>query len=135
MNKRWNEDVPAEAILRQVLIENGKLKSEIDELKDTLARRDAAIAAFKKWQGKMATYKWQYWFHEGLKLADEKPDDSVLVKMRSLFTLSDYYNRQVKRFESAYERLCEQQEIVQQLNYNENDDERGLHEAEQGETC
>jgi len=53
-------EVPPETIIRHMTIERGKLLSEIDELKDQLARKDAAIASFKKWQSKVAERKWHY---------------------------------------------------------------------------
>ena len=67
-----NRGVPPETILRHAMREKQQeieaLQSEIERLQSEIAWRDEAIAAFKSWQSKMASYKCDYWLTEGLKL-------------------------------------------------------------------
>lgn len=104
-------EVPPETIIRRLSIENGKLKSEIDELKDKLERKDKAIAAFKKWQSKVAEYKWQYWLQEGILLMDTPPDNSILKKLFKLLEYNRIFNNWVKRVDNVlhdYEKVKNQ---------------------------
>ena len=64
MLKNMNEGLPPETTLKYIIkekhalqLENGVLKAEIDELKAEIERKDKAIAAFKKWQSRVAQYK------------------------------------------------------------------------------
>lgn len=62
---QWNKDLPAEAVLKQVLIEKGKLESEVQYLESELAMKNKAIEEFKKWQAKVAERSIYYWLTEG----------------------------------------------------------------------
>lgn len=105
-----SNNIPLEAVMKQVLIENGKLKSEVAYLESELERARKAIAAFKVWQGKVATYQWQYWLNEGVALAREKPDDETRKRLVSFLSRHHYYNRFTKQYERAYHRYCDAKE-------------------------
>ena len=73
--------VPPETIVRHQAREIGKLQAEIDHLEYELEQKNAAIAAFKKWQKKIIEYKLAYWFGEALKLLDTPPEDKSFIKL------------------------------------------------------
>jgi len=105
MGKKWNEDVPVEAVLKQVLIENGKLKAEICELKDTLARRDAAIKAFKEWQSNICERSYKYWLKEGLDMVHNHPNAQVVESLRGLLGNNRALDKRIKEIERLYGNL------------------------------
>lgn len=90
-----NQGVPNETIIRHMQVERGKLLAEIDELKYEIEKRDKAITAFKKWQAKVADYKYQYWLREGIKLMTETPDEK---QFNALFKLVNHWNLFESRF-------------------------------------
>ena len=107
-----NKDVPPETIIRYLSREKGELKSEIDELKYTIAQknkelkqRDKAIADFKKWQARVAEYHWRYWLAEALKLTDELPDAEVLFEMKRVLNQYDKFNKYFQKAQSAYDNI------------------------------
>lgn len=68
--KPLNDYVPIDHALK---VEIGQLKRELQRLKSRNSRlesmlksRDQAIADFKKWQQRMADYKYKYWLGEAL---------------------------------------------------------------------
>lgn len=95
--KRRNKDVPAEAIVKQLLIECGKLKSEIAYLEEEISRRDKAISEFKEWQKKVCDQKYKYWLNEGLKIAEREPPLAEVNALREILgndaTCMRYINR------------------------------------------
>ena len=95
--KRLNEDVPNETIIRHMKVEQGKLLAEIDELKYEIEKRDKAIAAFKKWQSRVAEYNYQYWLREGIKLMEQQPEER---EFNTLFNLINHWTFFKKRFET-----------------------------------
>lgn len=101
---RLNEAVPERTILRyvqkekaQLERENDRLRLEIKRLQGEIDRRDRAIAAFKKWQGKVAEYKYDYWLHEGLKLMEEQPEQE---ECKALFRLVNSHAVFEQRFQA-----------------------------------
>ena len=72
-----NPDVPDRAVIKQLLIENGKLKSEVQYLENELANKNKAIKAFKKWQVGVTQRNIQEWLNEAVNL--EKPILSIEV--------------------------------------------------------
>ena len=89
MGKNLNNDVPVETTLRHVLMENGKLESEIDFLKseirrleDEIKRKDKAIKDFKDWQRRVAEYNYTYWLTKGIELAGNLPDKELVNAVR-----------------------------------------------------
>lgn len=115
MKMKGNKDVPRETIMRHVLLENGKLKSEVDYLKNELEKRDKMIAAFKKWQSKVCEYKWRYWLTNGVALAEEKPDKNVLHQLVKFLSSDDYYKKFTKKYELAYKKACENGDLLLDL--------------------
>lgn len=104
-----NKEVPSETIWRNAYknaqIEIGKLKSENDELKYKLEQKEKAIKEFKKWQGKVATYKWKYWLTEGLKLADEQPDKETYNAIVDYFSGIESYTRKLNRLKRSLNKI------------------------------
>ena len=80
-----NEDVPVETILRYTLKENVELKKKVLRLQDNISFLEKQIESFKKWQGRMASYKCKYWLNEGLALADQLPPLDEVQEMRKLY--------------------------------------------------
>lgn len=112
--KLSNKDVPAEAVLKQVLIENGQLKSEIDYLKNELENRDKAIAAFKVWQSRVAKYNVDYWLNEGYKLVGEPIDEERVKHIRSLVLKHRLFQTRLDTLEKTLNSYIKQQECVAQ---------------------
>lgn len=112
--KLSNKDVPAEAVLKQVLIENGQLKSEIDYLKNELENRDKAIAAFKVWQSRVAKYNVDYWLNEGYKLVGEPIDEERVKHIRSLVLKHRLFQTRLDTLEKTLNSYIKQQEHVAQ---------------------
>lgn len=84
MRQKTYNDVPPETVIRHMAEERGKLLVEIDELRDEVARKDRAIASFKRWQSKVAEYKWNYWLSEGVRLMETPPDKAMLTCLQNL---------------------------------------------------
>lgn len=103
-------EVPPETVIRHMTIERGKLLSEIDELKDQLARKDAAIAAFKKWQSKVADYKWHYWLSEGIKLMETPPETEMLNALKKLLGCHRIFREWEKKVTTAWQQYKKAQE-------------------------
>lgn len=107
-----NKDVPSETVIRYLSREKGELKSEIDELKYTIAQKnkeiklkDKAIADFKKWQSKVAEYHWQYWLTEALRFANDLPDEEVLFEMKRVLGQYDKFDKYYKKTIAAYKNV------------------------------
>lgn len=98
-----NKDVPDDAIIRQLLVENGKLKSEIEYLEYQLKVKNDAITKFKKWQADVVRYKIQYWLTEGIKLLDEPISDEAVNLMRRLCGNITLFRKRLKQLIYAYE--------------------------------
>lgn len=101
--KMNNKDVPDDAIIRQLLVENGKLKSEIEYLEYQLKVKNDAITKFKKWQADVVRYKIQYWLTDGIKLLDEPISDEAVNLMRRLCGNITLFRKSLKRLINAYE--------------------------------
>lgn len=110
--KTHNKDVPTEAILKQAFIENGQLKAEIDFLKDEIKKRDDAIAAFKKWQSRMAAYKVDYWLTEGVKLIHEPIDMDRVKAIRLLIKRNSLFYSRLETLEKTLDKYIAQKEIA-----------------------
>lgn len=102
---KWNKDVPDSAIIKQLSIENGKLKSEIAHLESKLENKDNAISAFKDWQKRVAKYQFQYWLSEGVKILDNPPSEKELHRLRSILGISLIYDKKFKELEKRYNSL------------------------------
>lgn len=100
-----NEDVPESAIIKQLLIENGKLKSEIAYLESELKNKNEAIKAFKQWQTKVAEYKYHYWLNKGLELLQERPSEKLLYQLRSVLGNHATYGKLVRTIEGIIKRF------------------------------
>ena len=103
--KKLNKDVPDSAIIKQLLVENGKLKSEIAYLESELDNKKKAIAAFKEWQSKVAEYNYHYWLNKGVELLHERPSEDVLHQLRSVLTCHSNYCKLFKRVRAVLKTL------------------------------
>ena len=101
-NKTYN-DVPPETVIRHMAQERGQLLAEIEELKDTVSRQKRAIEAFKKWQSKVAEYKWQYWLQEGIQLMETPPDNKMLRVLINLLEANRIFEDWQRKVVSAWE--------------------------------
>ena len=105
MIKTRNESVPPEAIIRQLVKENNKLKTEIGRLKSIIGNKDAAISAFKKWQSKVAERKWIYWLYEGVKLMETPPEEEVHNSLKHIFNSEALWKKRAKACLLAYDQF------------------------------
>ena len=92
-----NKDVPDSAIIKQLLVEIGKWKSEVAHLEEVIRQKDEAIEAFKKWQSGVADYNYKYWLHQGLTMKLTMPTDEELHLLRSTLANSDNYHKWFKK--------------------------------------
>lgn len=122
MGKNLNNDVPEETTLRYVLMENGKLKSEIEYLEheinrlhNTIDMQNKAIKDFKKWQSRVAQYKWDYWLNEGFKLMENLPSQELIDALRRLFCSHANMRRFVKKIDSLYNNLLQAEKAMEKF--------------------
>lgn len=108
-------EVPPETIIRHMTVERGKLLAEIDELKDQLARKDAAITSFKKWQSKVAERKWEYWLSEGVKLMETPPETEMLNALKKLLGCHRIFKEWEKKVVNAWEQYKKANERASKL--------------------
>lgn len=102
---KYNKDVPESAVIKQLLVENGKLKSEISHLESELANKENAISSFKNWQKCMAKYKFEYWLSEGIKILDNPPSDKVINRLRAILGISKMFDIQLNKLVKRYDSL------------------------------
>ena len=114
-----NEGIPSETILRHVIEENKKLQIEINRLTAEIEWRDKAIAAFKRWQSKVATFKMEYWFNEGIRLMENPPKDIDFKSIRRYIhdrCQFDYHYALAEKYyelaENNYKKMQEAQEEI-----------------------
>jgi len=123
---KLTNEVPPETVIRHMAIERGKLLAEIDELKDQLARKDEAIAAFKRWQSRVADYKWHYWLSEGIKLMEEPPDKAMINCLQNLLGCNRLFREWEKKVTTAWQQYKKAQERAANILKNEqNETEQG----------
>lgn len=108
-------DIPPETVIRHMAIERGKLLAEIDELKDQLARKDAAITSFKKWQSKVAERNWEYWLSEGIKLMETPPETEMLNALKKLLGCHRIFKEWEKKVVNAWEQYKKANERASKL--------------------
>ena len=128
MPRTMNEGLPPETTLRYViqekhalLVENGILKAENDDLKAEIERKDKAIAAFKKWQSRVAQYKFEYWMTEGMKLMEEQPEEKRFKEFRRIIMHYDRFRTHFRIAEMNYDLLQEDREKLKRLVEQDND--------------
>ena len=117
-----NPDVPAEAIVKQLLVENGQLKSEIQYLENELANKNRAIKAFKKWQRDVTERKIQDWLDEALNFETPILSIEVANKIKNLVKNGNSilsHRKKIESFAQTVKSLLEEDEIRQLLNNKE----------------
>lgn len=97
-----NKDVPVEAIVKQLLIENKNLKDKVSQLKQELSHKNNAIKSFKKWQNKQAEYKIVYWLVDGIKLLEPPMSNDTIKLLTKLLGNFEQYKKRLKNLENAY---------------------------------
>lgn len=114
-----NRAVPMETVWRNAYksacVEIGMLKSEIEELKDTLARRDKAINDFKKWQEKVRRNTIDFWKSEAMKLADDVPEQEEVQSIFQFLERRQAFLKRIHRLESAYRKMASEAEIMKKI--------------------
>ncbi len=116
-----NKDVPIEVVLKNTLIENGKLKSEIQHLEAELQNKNNAIKAFKEWQKKCINYNLQQMFDEAMKTLD----DDMKEKFKIMKSIKDNHSCFLKRYRQLdnlinqmmrkYQFACEKEKILREI--------------------
>jgi len=81
-----NPDVPDSTVIKQLSIENGKLKSEIQYLENELANKNRAIEAFKKWQRQVTQRTIWEWIREAKNLQEPLLTNESANTLRELVT-------------------------------------------------
>ena len=129
MLKNMNEGLPPETTLKYIIkekhalqLENGVLKAEIDELKAEIERKDKAIAAFKKWQSRVAQYKFEYWMQEGRKLMEEQPEEKRFKEFRRIIMHYDRFRTHFRLAEMNYNLVQKDREKLKRLVEQDNDE-------------
>jgi hypothetical protein len=80
-----NQDVPMETYVKCLLRRNHQLELKVLELQAELDAKKEAIRAFKKWQSKVAQYKFEYWTNEALEfLGESAPERENLKKLKTV---------------------------------------------------
>lgn len=127
-----NNDVPEETTLRYVLMENGKLKSEIEyleheinRLQNTIDMQNKAIKDFKDWQRRVAEYNYTYWLTKGIELAGNIPDKELvnavrksLEKRHQFAKVLDTLYKLERKYESMVATANNVKEIANDANLN-----------------
>ncbi|MBO7582114.1 MAG: hypothetical protein J6T38_11455 [Bacteroidaceae bacterium] len=128
MPRTMNEGLPPETTLRYVIqekhalqVENGILKAENDDLKAEIERKDKAIAAFKKWQSRVAQYKFEYWMAEGMKLMEEQPEEKRFKEFRRIIMHYGRFRTYFRIAEMNYDLVQEDREKLKRLVEEDND--------------
>ena len=99
--KPFNE-VPPKTIIRHLSNQIQRLEQEKAVLKAKFDCKDKAISEFKKWQAKVAEYKYEYWLSEATKLLDNPPDPRMLKRAKAVITNHLVLDKWVDRFEKAF---------------------------------
>ena len=115
--------VPPETVVRYMAKERDKLEAEIADLKAQLARKDEAIAAFKKWQSKVAVYKWEYWLREGIKIMETPPETEMLNALKKLLGCHRIFKEWEKKVTTAWQQYKKAYERAAKLFKTEENEE------------
>ena len=128
MARQMNEGLPPETTLKYVIkekhalqVEIGMLKAENDELKAEIERKEKAIAAFKKWQSRVAQYKFEYWMQERRKLMEEQPNEKRFKNLRRLIMHYNGFSTHFRLAEMNYQLVLEDREKMKRLEEDEKD--------------
>jgi hypothetical protein len=74
-----------ETYVKCLLRRNHQLELKVLELQAELDAKKEAIRAFKKWQAKVAQYKFEYWTNEALEfLGESAPERENLKKLKTV---------------------------------------------------
>ena len=89
-----NKDVPIESAFKHLLVENGKLKSEIQYLENELANKNKAIEAFKAWQKKAVLFNLEDWYNKGMALLKREGTEEELQLREKYKVLKSFKDSQ-----------------------------------------
>lgn len=109
-----NHNVPPETLLRYVIKEKRALQLEVERLQAEIECKDRAIADFKKWQSRVAKYKFDYWLSEGMKLMEEQPEEKRFKDFRRLVLHYERFNLNFRLAEHNYGLVQEDREKLNQ---------------------
>lgn len=106
--KMRNKNVPSEAVWRNAYqnaqIEIGMLKSEIDELKYKLERKERAISDFKLWQKNAIKKGIEFLISEASKYADNFPPQEEVQAAFDFLEKREAFLKRIHRLENAYKK-------------------------------
>ena len=112
LDKEINPEVPPETALKWALVENGKLKAEIDFLEHELEKKNTAIKKFKQWQKEMTAFNATKWLEEGIRLVAQ--DDAELRNkfkvLKNFIKRTERYKGFEESFQRAYDDYCANKE-------------------------
>ena len=117
-----NPDVPAEAIVKQLLVENGQLKSEIQYLENELANKNRAIKEFKKWQRDITQRTIEQWLKEATNLEEPLLSKEAYERIKSFMGVIGQAKTVLSRHKAvlkALDKFTQDSEIQQLLNNKE----------------
>ena len=109
IRNEWNQDVPAETLLRKEVEENkrlhqkvGELESEILYLNSVIARRDQAISDFKRWQLGIAKMKINEWVSKAKNLTDCPEDLERFNVVKNAVKNISLFESMLRKLERAF---------------------------------
>lgn len=108
--KSLNQEVPLETLYRHTLKENAMLKDEIALLESKIEKQENAIAAFKKWQRKVAERNYQYWINRAREIIGEGIDREESRELLRFFRAYDAYNGTINSLLRVKEKMEENAE-------------------------
>lgn len=117
-----NEELPVEAVVKNLIIERDRYKQEAGRLKTELHNKENAISHFKKWQREVVKYNILQWINEAAKLEEPILSVEITNKIKKIIkTGSSLISMRSKELSFAQEikDLLEQQEIKELLNEQE----------------
>lgn len=95
-----------EQTIKRLEAQIGKLKQENHNLQQKNDNLRKGIEAFKKWQAKLADYKFGYWLTEGIKLAHERiKGDPTLPILRKFMGHCDTYDRRMNQLLKTHNKM------------------------------
>lgn len=113
-----NEDLPIEAVVKNLLIERDNLKRENGQLRHELNNKCNAIKSFKKWQRESVKWNILQWIHEATKLEEPVLSIEVANKIKNIVkTGSSLISMRSKEisFAQSIKAFMEQDEIKKLL--------------------
>lgn len=115
----YNEDVPTEAIVKNLIIERDRYKQEAGRLKTELHNKENAIRAFKKWQREVTQRHISQWLNEAMTIEDPvlslETVNKIKILVKAASKLSTAKSREIA-FAKSVKELMEDEAIRELIN-------------------